>query len=210
MTEADLARVSDPGMRMLASLGWLHRMPPQTVFVNEGEIADTAFVILSGRVKVFASDPEGREIVLNICGAGDCIGDMALDGGPRSASVVTLDRVTCAVVARDALHKAVATNPDFAMRLITTLIQRNRIATSKIKGLALQGVRERVLDLLEGLAVERDGAWLVGERLSQQEIAHRVGASRDMVRRVFQELEDDGAIRMDRRQVTLLHAPPPR
>ncbi|QJW83912.1 Crp/Fnr family transcriptional regulator [Ramlibacter terrae] len=124
-------------------------MPPQTVFVNEGEAADSAFVILSGRVKVFASDPEGREIVLNICGAGDCIGDMALDGGPRSASVITLDRVTCAVVPRDALHKAVATNPEFAMRLITTLIRRNRIATSKIKGLALQGVRERVLELLE-------------------------------------------------------------
>jgi len=210
MTEADLARVADPGMRMLASLGWLHRMPPQTVFVNEGDAADSAFVILSGRVKVFASDPEGREIVLNICGAGDCIGDMALDGGPRSASVVTLDRVTCAVVPRDALHKAVATNPEFAMRLITTLIRRNRMATSKIKGLALQGVRERVLELLEDLAVERDGTWLVGERLSQQEIAHRVGASRDMVRRVFQELQDDGAIRMDRRQVTLLHPPGPR
>lgn len=208
MTEADLARVTDPGMRMLASLGWLHRMPPQTVFVNEGDAADSAYVILTGRVKVFASDADGREIVLNICGAGDVIGDMALDGGPRSASVMTLDRVTCAVVPREALHKAVATDPDFAMRLITTLIRRNRIATSKIKGLALQGVRERVLGLLHGLAVDRDGVRIVGERLSQQEIAHRVGASRDMVRRVFQDLEADGAIRIDRRQVTLLQPPP--
>ncbi|RYY66933.1 MAG: Crp/Fnr family transcriptional regulator, partial [Comamonadaceae bacterium] len=175
MTDDDLVRVADPGMRMLASLGWLHRMPPQTVFVNEGDPADSAYVILTGRVKVFASDPEGREIVLNICGPGECIGDMALDGGPRSASVITLDRVTCAVVAREALHKAVATSPEFAMRLITTLIRRNRMATSKIKGLALQGVRDRVLALLESLAVQRDGAWLVGERLSQQEIAQRVG-----------------------------------
>jgi CRP/FNR family cyclic AMP-dependent transcriptional regulator len=204
MTDADLAHIEDPGMRLLASLGWLHRMAPQTVFVNEGEAADTAFVILSGRVKVFASNPQGGEIVLNICGPGECIGDMALDGGPRSASVVTLDRVTCAVVARDALRKAIAADPEFAMRLITTLIRRNRIATSKIKGLALQGVRERVLALLQGLAVERDGVRIVGERLSQQEIAHRVGASRDMVRRVFQELEDGGALRVDRRQITLL------
>jgi CRP/FNR family cyclic AMP-dependent transcriptional regulator len=204
MTDADLAHIEDPGMRLLASLGWLHRMAPQTVFVNEGEAADTAFVILSGRVKVFASNPQGGEIVLNICGPGECIGDMALDGGPRSASVVTLDRVTCAVVARAALRQAIAADPEFAMRLITTLIRRNRIATSKIKGLALQGVRERVLALLQGLAVERDGVRIVGERLSQQEIAHRVGASRDMVRRVFQELEDGGALRVDRRQITLL------
>lgn len=203
MTDADLVHVSDPGMRLLASLGWLHRLPPQTVFVNEGEAADSAFVLLSGRVKVFASNPEGGEIVLNICGPGECIGDMALDGGPRSASVMTLDRVTCAVVSRDALRNAVAADPDFALRLITTLIRRNRIATSKIKGLALQGVRARVEALLQGLAVERDGQRIVGERLSQTEIAQRVGASRDMVARVFKALQEDGRIRMDRRQITL-------
>jgi len=203
MTDADLAQVKDPGMRLLASLGWLHRMQPQTVFVNEGETADSAYVILSGRVKVFASDPEGTEIVLNICGPGECIGDMALDGGPRSASVMTLDRVACAVVSRDALRKAVAEDPDFALRLITTLIRRNRIATSKIKGLALQGVRERVLSLLEGLAVERGGQRIVGEKLSQIEIANRVGASRDMVGRVFKELQAEGRIRLEKRQISL-------
>jgi CRP/FNR family cyclic AMP-dependent transcriptional regulator len=203
MTDADLAQVKDPGMRLLASLGWLHRMQPQTVFVNEGESADSAYVILSGRVKVFASDPEGTEIVLNICGPGECIGDMALDGGPRSASVMTLDRVACSVVSRDALRKAVANDPDFAMRLISTLIRRTRIATSKIKGLALQGVRERVLTLLEGVAVERGGVRIVGEKLSQTEIASRVGASRDMVGRVFKELQAEGRIRLEKRQITL-------
>ena len=204
MTDADLALVKDPGMRLLASLGWLHRMPANTVFINEGDAADSAFVLLAGRVKVFASDAEGTEIVLNICGPGECIGDMALDGGPRSASVMTLDRVACAVVSRDALRQAIAGDPDFAMRLITTLIRRNRIATSKIKGLALQGVRERVHTLLEGLAVERGGVRIVGERLSQTEIASRVGASRDMVSRVFKELQAEGRIAMDRRQITLL------
>jgi CRP/FNR family cyclic AMP-dependent transcriptional regulator len=204
MTDADLAQVTDPGMRMLASLGWLHRMAPQTVFIHEGDAADTAFVILGGRVKVFASNPDGGEIVLNLCGPGECIGDMALDGGPRSASVITLDRVTCAVVTRDILRQAVAADPDFAMRLITTLIRRNRLATAKIKGLALESVRQRVQALLYALAVERDGVRIVGERLSQIEIANRVGASRDMVSRVFKELQQDGCIRVDRKQITLV------
>lgn len=204
MTDTELALVTDPGMRMLARVGWLQRMQPQTVFIQEGDAADAAFVILSGRVKVFASDADGNEIVLNICGPGECIGDMALDGGPRSASVVTLDRVTCSVVSRDALRQAVAGDPDFALRLITTLIRRNRLATSKIKGLALQGVRERVQSLLQGLAVERAGERIVGEKLSQVEIAHRVGASRDMVSRVFKELQQEGYLRLDKRQITLL------
>lgn len=204
MTDTELALVTDPGMRMLARVGWLQRMQPQTVFIQEGDNADAAFVILSGRVKVFASDADGNEIVLNICGPGECIGDMALDGGPRSASVVTLDRVTCSVVSRDALRQAVAGDPDFALRLITTLIRRNRLATSKIKGLALQGVRERVQSLLQGLAVERAGERIVGEKLSQVEIAHRVGASRDMVSRVFKELQQEGYLRLEKRQITLL------
>lgn len=204
MTDSELALVADPGMRMLARVGWLQRMQPQTVFIQEGDAADSAFVILGGRVKVFASDADGNEIVLNICGPGECIGDMALDGGPRSASVVTLDRVTCSVVSRDALRQAVANDPDFALRLITTLIRRNRLATSKIKGLALQGVRERVLSLLQGLAVDRGGERIVGERLSQVEIAHRVGASRDMVSRVVKELQQEGYLRLDKRQITLL------
>lgn len=204
MTDADLAQVSDPGMRMLASLGWLQRMAPHTIFVSEGDPGDSAYVILSGRVKVFASDENGNEIVLNVCGPGSCIGDMSLDGGPRSASVMTMDRVTCAVVARETLREAIARDSEFALRLITMLIHRNRAATSQIKGLALQGVRERVHALLLGLAVERDGTTIVGERLSQIEIAARVGASRDMVSRVFKELQAEGCIRVDRGQITLL------
>ena len=96
------------------------------------------------------------------------------------------------------------TDPDFAMRLITTLIRRNRLATSKIKGLALQGVRERVQALLDQLAVERDGVRIVGEKLSQVEIASRVGASRDMISRVFKELQAEGRIRLERKQITLI------
>ena len=115
---------------------------------------------------------------------------------------------------KDAIDKAfsapaqerpgVATDPDFAMRLITTLIRRNRLATSKIKGLALQGVRERVQALLDQLAVERDGVRIVGEKLSQVEIASRVGASRDMISRVFKELQAEGRIRLERKQITLI------
>jgi CRP/FNR family cyclic AMP-dependent transcriptional regulator len=116
---------------------------------------------------------------------------------------MTLDRVNCAVVPRDALRQAVTEQPDFAMRLITTLIRRNRMATSKIKGLALQGVRERVHVLLLGLGVDSGGVRIVGERLSQTEIAQRVGASRDMVARVFKELQADGAIVMEGRRIVL-------
>ena len=70
--------------------------------------------------------------------------------------------------------------------------------------LALQGVRERVMALFEQLAVERDGVRIVGEKLSQVEIASRVGASRDMISRVFKELQSDGSIRVDRKQITLV------
>jgi len=204
LSTTDLAQISDPALRKLASLGRLQRFAPHTLFINEGDLSDAAYVMLHGRVKVFASEPDGSEIVLNICGAGECIGEMALDGGTRSASVITLEAVTCSVISRAALRESITQEPDFALQLIALLIGRARLATDKIKGLALHGVYERITHLLLGLAQERDGVWVVSEPLSQQEIAHRVGASRDMVSRVLKELLNGGHIRIERKIITLL------
>ena len=194
-------------MRMLANLGRVQKFPAQTIFIHEGDASDGAYVLLSGRVKVFASERNGNEIVLNTCGPGEFIGDLALDGGRRSASVITLEKVVCAVVTQAVLREAIINEPDLALRLINTLIRRFRHATASIKGLALHDVYERVAHLLNGLAQEQGGQWQVSERLSQQEIAHRVGASRDMVSRVLKEMASMGAIKIERKVITLAHRP---
>src|SRR5690242_3689531 len=97
-TAAQLQAISDPFVRSLAGLGRLRTYPKNTVFITEGDSSDSVFVILSGRVKVFISDTEGHEMILDTQGPGEYVGEMALDGKPRSASVMTLEATTFSVV----------------------------------------------------------------------------------------------------------------
>ena len=202
--------IADGAMHHLARLGRLQRFAPHTIFMAEGDVADTVHVILEGRVKVFSSEPDGGEIVLNICGPGECLGEFALDGGHRSASVIALERVSCSVVSRQALREAITHDPDIALNIISLLIGRARLATDKIKDLALRDVYQRVTRLLQSLVKEQAGVSVVSERLSQQEIADRVGASRDMVARVMRELVGGGYLSVEHKVITLVKRFPER
>jgi CRP/FNR family cyclic AMP-dependent transcriptional regulator len=209
--EAQIEAITDPMVQELARRGQVRNMARNSIFIHEGEKGDSLFVILSGRVKVFVADEEGREMVLDIHGPGDYVGEMALDGRPRSASVIAMEPTVCSVLTRDALRAAIAANPDVAMNLIGTLIERARIATDNVRNLALMDVYGRVARLLLSLATEQpDGKMIVPERLTQQDIADRVGASRDMVSRIFKDLTIGGYVTVVDRQITLNRKPPPR
>jgi len=209
---ADLiAAITDPLVRELASRGAVRSFPKSAVIINEGDRGDSLFVILSGRVKVYVSDDDGREMILDHYGAGDYVGEMALDGRPRSASVMTLEPTVCSVVTREALRAAIVANADVAMSLIATLIERARIATDNVKNLALMDVYGRVARLLLSIAKEQpDGRLVVPERMTQQDIADRVGASRDMISRIFKDLTIGGYVTVVDRIITINRKPPAR
>ena len=164
---------------------------------------------MSGRVKVFASNEAGREVVINFHGPGEYVGEMSLDGEPRSASVVTMEPTTCAIVNRAQFRDFLAQNPDFAQHLIQTLIHRCRGATENVKSLALSDVYGRLVRLLNALAVERDGHQVVEERLTQQDIADRVGASRDMIGKLMKDLVGGGYLAVEDRRIAILKRLPP-
>jgi len=208
--QGSINAINDVVVRQLATRGQVRSFPKNTVLINEGDRGDAMFVIVAGRVKVYVSDNQGREMVLDIHGPGQYVGEMALDGKPRSASVMTLEVTTCAMLTRETLRAAVTRDPDLAMSLISELISRARIATDTIKNLALMDVYGRVARLLLALAQERDGKLVVPERLTQQDIADRVGASRDMISRIFKDLTAGGYVTVVDRRITLNRRPPSR
>jgi CRP/FNR family cyclic AMP-dependent transcriptional regulator len=211
MSSELIAAITDPMVRELASRGAVRSFPKNTVIINEGDRGDSLFVILSGKVKVYVSDDDGREMILDHYGPGDYVGEMALDGRPRSASVMTLEPTSCSVVTRDALRAAIVANADVAMALIGTLIERARIATDNVKNLALMDVYGRVARLLLSIAKEQpDGKLVVPERMTQQDIADRVGASRDMISRIFKDLTIGGYVTVVDRIITINRKPPAR
>jgi CRP/FNR family cyclic AMP-dependent transcriptional regulator len=164
---------------------------------------------LAGRVKVYAANAAGKEVILNHHGPGEYFGELSLDGGARSASVMTLEPTMCAVVTGAELREFVVAHPDFAMHLIGRLIGRLRELTQSVKSLALEDVYGRVVGLLQKMAVDgADGRRTVPQRLTQQDIAEYVGSSREMVSRIFKELVAGGYLATDSGHLVLLKTPP--
>jgi CRP/FNR family cyclic AMP-dependent transcriptional regulator len=203
-----LAPLTPETLRQIAATGVIRTYPKNTVVINEGETGDSLFIVLSGRMKVYASNTAGREVVIAFHGPGEYVGEMSLDGSPRSASVMTVEPTTCAVVNRASFREFLLAHPEFALHLIEKLIQRVRLTTENVKSLALSDVYGRLVKLLLALAVEREGRLIVPERLTQQDIAERVGASRDMISRLLKDLVSGGYLVIQNHMITILKKPP--
>ena len=192
----------------VAELGRVAAYPKDTLLIREGERGDVLYIILVGRVKVFSGNRDGKEVILDIHGPGETVGEMALDEGPRSASVITLEAATCSVISRDMMRQYLAAHPDFALKLIGRLIQRTRGAVENVKRLALLDVYGRVTTLLTQLTPNQSGTGVIIDRMTQQQIADRVGASRDMVSRVLHDLAQEGYIVISSRRIEVLKSIP--
>ncbi len=190
-------------LRDFAQRAVTRTFPKNTVVVREGDRTDSLYIIVSGRVKIYVSDEKGREVALNESGPGEYFGEMVLDEGPRTASVMTLEPTQFLVVPKEDFREFVKKNPEFSLHLIYKLIKRVRALTNDVKSLALLDVYGRVARMLLDLAVERDGALVIEGKPTQQEIASRVGASREMVSRILGDLTVGGYIEVERDRITI-------
>jgi len=156
--------------------------------ITEGEVSDSLYILVVGQLKVYTRDDKGRELIYNILQPGEFLGEMFLDGGARSASVKAVVDSQCVVVDHTAIRSFMKAYPEFAECLALKLIARLRHATEQIKGLALNGVYERTVMLLNSVAVSEGNARVIPPALTQQEIADRVGATREMINHVLRDL----------------------
>ena len=208
-----LVALLNPQIRPLAQRGAVRNYKKNSVIINEGDVGESLYVLLQGRVKVYATDDTGREITYGNIDSGDYFGEMSLDGGSRSASVITLEPCTCAVLSRTAVSEHLAQTPEFAMSLVVQVIRRARAATEAARSLALLNVYGRLIAVLEerdGVAVHEGVAGITLEPITHQDIANRVGASREMVSRLLKDLEKGHYIEMGSKRITLLKKLPNR
>jgi len=201
-------KLNEPELRALSGEGVVRSFPKHAVIVNEGDETDSLYIILSGRVKVFVSDEAGKEIMLASQGPGEYFGEMVLDGGPRSASVMTLEPSRFVVISKYKFREFLREHPEFSISLIEKLIRRTRMLTESVKSLALMDVYGRVARLLLDLAVRKNGSLVIDEKLTQQDIASRVGASREMISRILKDLTTGGYVTVDRKRITINRTPP--
>jgi CRP/FNR family transcriptional regulator, cyclic AMP receptor protein len=198
-------------LRKLATRGDLRRFRKGSILIHEGDLGDTLFIVLKGRVKVYCMDEHAREITFGIFGPGEYVGEMALDGGPRSASVITLEPTVCAVVRRDQILAFVGQYPEFSFEMLSKVIHRLRLATRDARNLAFIDVYGRLTRLLNELALpQSDDRRRVPERITHQEIASRVGCSREMVSRILKDLSLGGYLAVQEQRIVLIGKLPQR
>lgn len=205
---SDLFGLNQQELEALTRGALVRSFPRNAVVLNEGDRTDSLYVILAGKVKVYLADDEGKEVTLSTQGPGEYFGELVLDAGPRSASVMTLEPSRFAVVTKEQFTAFLGAHPEFTTQLIGKLIRLARTLTNNVRSLALLDVYGRVARLLLDMTVERDGKRVVREKLTQQEIANRVGASREMISLILKDLTLGGYISVADRTITVNKEPP--
>ena len=205
----DPDRLPPPLLEAIAARGGVRAFPANAILIHEGDRSDTLYILLSGRLRSYATGETGREVVLAEHGPGEYLGELSLDGEPRSASVRTLEPTTCCVVPGSELRAVLTEHPDFALHLAAKVIRMVRRLTEQVKSLALQDVYGRIARVLMELSDPEGEERVVRHKLTQGDIAARVGSSREMVNRVMKELVGGGYVSVrDGRHVIHRKLPP--
>jgi len=195
--------LSDADLAVIEQHGSVKSYKKNTIVINQDDETDSLYVILSGRVKVFLSGEDGREVVLNHQGPGEYFGELALiDRQPRAASVMTLESSRFMIISRGDFMQCLSRNPGIALNLIEPMSRRIRMLAKNVSSLALLDVYGRVARALLDEAVEEGGQLRTG-KLTQLELADMVGASRAMVSRIMKDLKTGGYISIDKKCIII-------
>ena len=181
-----------------------------SVLINQCEVSNRfLYVILSGKLKAVLKNEEGREVLLSIMGEGDSFGELSLfDEEPRSASVIALEDCFIGLLPAPYFFDCLRGHPDIAIGLLKISIRRMRNMTCKINGFALCSVYGRIADALADMAKPTEDGKMLTAPITQKELASIVGASREIVSRVLNELKRGGHIQINKRRIEILKSLP--
>ena len=152
-------------------------------------------------MKVFVTGEDGREVVLSTMQGGEYFGEIVLDGGSRVASIMTLEPCRVFIIPQSDVEGLLLGNPLFARDLLIKVTEKVRVLTGKVRDLALKDVYGRFVRFIEDSAVQKDGERVIPERLTQSDIAARIGGSREMVSRIVRDLTQGGYISIDAKRI---------
>lgn len=199
------AGLTGPELRALAAQCSSRTFDAGESILLEGEATEGLYVVLSGKVRVFKSSPEGREQVLIVVAPGETFNDVPVfDDGPSPASADALGSGTgVCLVPRSVVAHLLATNSVVAVSVAKALASRLRHLTVLVEDLSLRQIIQRVARLL----LEESASGSGSIQLTHQEMAARVGTAREVVSRALRELESRGAISRDDSRAIRVNSP---
>jgi CRP/FNR family cyclic AMP-dependent transcriptional regulator len=196
--------IREETLQAMARQAMPRRVPRGASVVHADEHTEFVYLILSGSLKVLATDEDGREVIFGILGPGELFGEMGvLDDKRRSATVTAIVPSQLVLIGKHDFRRFLQEYPEASYYVMRNLVQRLRRADRKIESLALLDVYGRVARLLLDLAQHVDGQHVVAPKIAKVEIAKMVGASREMVSRVMSDLQHQGLIEESRARIVL-------
>lgn len=178
------------------------------VIFHRDDPGQVLYLIKEGKVKICLISPDGQEIALAVLGTGEYFGEFALyDGLPRSADAIAIEKVECYTLQRSDFQNAIMKNPKIAIQVLEGLSKRLRNTDNMVEDLIFLDVYGRVakklLELSETHGRNVENGICIDVRLTQQELASMVGASRESVNKVMGYFTDKGYISTDKHRITL-------
>jgi len=205
------AALSDAEAWELISLSRQESAPAKHLVFQVGEAGDSLHIVLEGRVKVSLLSEEGKEAILSILGAGEVFGEMSLfDGEPRSAAVTTMEPCRFLVLRRQSLLPFLEKRASIMLELIAEMSRRLRATNTLVGNLSFLNLSARLARILLNL-VQQYGkvtpkGIVIGLKLSQEELGHLVGVSRESVNRQLRLWVETGLIEYDRGTLIVLNS----
>jgi len=205
------ASLTDEDAQELMSMTKRRSFRSGEVIFHRDDPGQVLYLIKEGKVKICLTSPEGQEISLVVFGKGEYFGELALlDGRPRSADAIALEKVECYSLQRSDFHNAIMKNPRIAIRVLEVLCKRLRDTDQQVEDLIWLDVYGRVAKTLLKLADDHgkkaEDGMLIDMRLTQNVLASMVGASRESVNKVMGYFMDKGILSTDKHRVTI-HRP---
>jgi CRP/FNR family transcriptional regulator, cyclic AMP receptor protein len=193
-------------LKQLVELGKQQNFKKGALIFKDGDHGDGFYILLEGRVRAFGSSMSGKEITYGYVSAGEYFGELALDGGNRSANCEALEPTLCAVVSNAQLAAYMSEHPRFGTEMLHTVIRRARQSTDNARSIALMDVYSRLKRTIERVTPEINK----GINITHSELAADVGASREMVSKLLKDLEVGGYVKMKNRNLSRLKGLPER
>ncbi|WIV10657.1 Crp/Fnr family transcriptional regulator [Proteiniborus sp. MB09-C3] len=181
-----------------------------STIIIEGEKSENVFIIKTGKVKIFKTSNDGREIILDIKGKSKIFAEVTLfDGGKNPATVVAIESSVILSISNEDLENIIRENPDMALNIIKVLNKRLKDAQSRIKNMAINDTYVRtaqaLLKLIDKYGTEiEDGAMELTLNLTREELAGLVGTSRETVSRAISQFSKEKAIKIIGRRIIIL------
>lgn len=208
LRQVDLfAGVDEPQMRAIADRSTMREVPRGSVILQPDQQPEIVYVIKAGRVKLSRYSPDGREQILALLEPGDVFGELALVGAPEPVSVAAFEDTLVCGLHRDDFLMLIRARPELMLHVMKALAERLRVAEEEIADLVFRDVPGRLASLLlrlgETYGISHGGGLRLALRLTHQDMASMIGATRETVTAVLSRFREDRLVEFDRRHVII-------